>query len=51
MVELLEPEEVKDLKEKVEAAKSGEEAKTELIAKGKIAGGKEGGEGKFKEFA
>jgi len=48
LVELLEPEDVKDLKEKVEAAGAGERAKAALVEKVKTLGEK--GEGKFVEF-
>ena len=49
LVELLEPEEVKDLKEKVDAAGNGAPAKAALADKVKHLGAK--GEGKFVEFA
>lgn len=49
LVELLEPEEVKDLKEKVEKAGNGEPAKAALVASAKSLGEK--GDGKFTEFA
>ncbi|WVR07936.1 hypothetical protein IAU60_004979 [Kwoniella sp. DSM 27419] len=49
LVEILEPEDVKDLKEKVEAAGSGEPAKAALVEKAKATGEK--GAGKFTEFA
>lgn len=48
LCELMEPEDVKDLKEKVDAAGPGEGAKTELKARVVSLGEK--GEGKFKEF-
>jgi len=49
LVELLEPEEVKVLKEAVEKAGNGAPAKEALVAKAKGLGEK--GEGKFTEFA
>jgi len=49
LCDLVEPEEVKDLKEKVDKAGTGEPVKTELIAK--VAGLSGKGEGKFTEFA
>jgi DnaJ family protein C protein 2 len=49
LVELLEPEIVKDLKEKIEAAGGGDAAKAALVEKAKSLG--EAGEGKFTEFA
>ena len=49
LVELLEPEDVKDLKEKIDKAGNGEPAKTELVAKVKSLGDK--ADGKFTEFA
>lgn len=49
LCELLEPEEVKELKDQVEAAGAGEGAKAALV--GKAQGLGEKGAGKFKEFA
>ncbi|WVQ95903.1 hypothetical protein IAU59_003002 [Kwoniella sp. CBS 9459] len=49
LVDILEPEEVKDLKEKIDKAGNGEPAKAALVEKVKAAGEK--GEGKFTEFA
>jgi DnaJ family protein C protein 2 len=49
LVETLEPEEVRDLKEKVEKAGAGQGAKAELVNKVKSLGEK--GDGKFAEFA
>ncbi|WWC66032.1 uncharacterized protein I303_108654 [Kwoniella dejecticola CBS 10117] len=49
LVEILEPEEVKDLKEKVEKAGNGQPAKDALVEKAKATGEK--GAGKFTEFA
>ena len=49
LVESLEPEEVKDLKEKIDKSGEGEPAKKELVAKAQGLGEK--GEGKFTEFA
>jgi DnaJ family protein C protein 2 len=49
LVETLEPEEVKDLKEKVEKAGAGQGAKAELVNKVKSLGEK--ADGKFTEFA
>ena len=49
LVELLEPEDVKDLKERVEKAGNGEPAKEALKEKVNSLGNK--GDGKFSEFA
>ena len=49
LVESLEPEEVKDLKESIDKSGEGEPAKAELVKKVKGLGEK--GEGKFTEFA
>ncbi|WRT69846.1 uncharacterized protein IL334_006837 [Kwoniella shivajii] len=49
LVDILEPEEVKDLKEKIEKAGNGAPAKAALVESVKAAGAK--GEGKFTEFA
>jgi DnaJ family protein C protein 2 len=49
LVELLEPEDVKELKEQVEKAGNGQNAKNVLAAKAKGLGEK--AEGKFVEFA
>ncbi|KAK6908604.1 hypothetical protein I203_102607 [Kwoniella mangroviensis CBS 8507] len=49
LVELLEPEDIKDLKEKIEKAGNGQPAKSVLVEKAKATGEK--GQGKFTEFA
>lgn len=51
LCELLEPEQVRQLKEEVEKAGKGEAAKEAIKRKAAEAAGKEGGAGKFTEFA